>query len=65
MLYLNNFLGMFEGSAVNSKIVSAALSGIHKTTGAKTSSVYAQPRKGLALSIQVTLCRTSHMCRVQ
>lgn len=30
-----NFLGMFEASAVNSNIVSAALSGTYKTTGAK------------------------------
>lgn len=37
-MYLNNFLGMFEANAVNSKIVSAALSGIYRTTGAKASS---------------------------
>lgn len=38
MLYLNNFLGMFEAHAVNSKIVPAALNGVYKATGAKASS---------------------------
>lgn len=43
---------MFEASAVNSKIVSAALSGVYKAMGAKASSraLYAQPRKSSPMS---------------
>lgn len=44
-MYLNNFLGTFEASAVNSKIVSAPLSGIYKTAGASFGALR-MPRPG-------------------